>query len=362
LAFSRGSRHLFVLVSCIALGDMAACRQITSRCTGADKWDNKVDADTDSEVDVASEETTPTTLSEADDNSSDDNTESDVQDVPEEHEPVHQQLGPGLYHDDIDEVTPPQHHTSQASALGGAQVATAPAEHEDERGPDADGRCEASSSSKSADPEGVKFTKEQTLFVFDWDDTILPSTWVQREGLRLDDGAVVNAAQRERLAELAPIVAETLRLAKLHGTVVLVTNAERGWIELSCRKFLPTIAPLLENVRLVSARTTYEGPRAPSPLDWKVHAFDTEIARMYGRAGLLDASKVKHIFSLGDGAHEREALLRTTNALPNCRSKSLKFAERPDISQIIKQHSLIAGCFDTLLHHDANLDLCIRCS
>ena len=57
------------------------------------------------------------------------------------------------------------------------------------------------------------------------------------------------------------------------GTVVLVTNAEIGWIKLSCQKFLPTLAPLLENVKLVSARTTFEGTQCRSPLDWELRAF-----------------------------------------------------------------------------------------
>jgi len=345
---------------------MAACDQMTSchALADTDKFAHKIDHDTDSET--TGEEMTPsTTVSEAD--SSDIATESDMLELPEEQEPAAPQLGPGLYHDDVGELTPPQQNggdelaPAAGSALGGGVGGGDGCCEEDDEEVETDGRCESSSSNKSADPEGVSFTKEETLFVFDWDDTILPSSWIQSQGLRLDAGSVVNALQRERLAELAPLVAETLCLAKQHGTVVLVTNAERGWIELSCQKFLPTIAPLLENLRLVSARTTYEGPRAPSPLDWKVRAFETELARNYGHDQLLDASRRKNIFSLGDGAHEREALLRTTAEFPNCLSKSLKFCERPDISQIIKQHSLIAGCFEKILHNDANLDMCIRC-
>lgn len=38
-------------------------------------------------------------------------------------------------------------------------------------------------------------------------------------------------------------------MAKQLGTVVLITNAERGWIELSCQKFLPTLFPALESVK-----------------------------------------------------------------------------------------------------------------
>merc|ERR1719276_474293 len=100
--------------------------------------------------------------------------------------------------------------------------------------------------------------------IFDWDDTILPSAWVQSQGLRLDEDSKVNDNQRMQLTEVANAVMETLRIAKTMGTVVLVTNAERGWIELSCQKFLPALLPLLENVKAVSARTKYESSRVPS--------------------------------------------------------------------------------------------------
>ncbi|CAJ1449625.1 unnamed protein product, partial [Effrenium voratum] len=90
---------------------------------------------------------------------------------------------------------------------------------------------------------------EETLFIFDWDDTVLPSSWVQGQGLRLDESSEVLAWHREQLSQVAAAAAETLRLAKQLGTVVLITNAERGWIELSCQKFLPTLFPVLESVK-----------------------------------------------------------------------------------------------------------------
>lgn len=211
-------------------------------------------------------------------------------------------------------------------------------------------------------PTGSHFTFEETFLIFDWDDTVLPSSWVQSQGLRLDESSQVSPAQRDQLTEVANAAAETLQAAKRYGTVVLVTNAERGWIELSCLKFMPTLYPILEQVKILSARTTYDCPRHSSPLDWKLLAFDAEIRRMYGESGLYDSLRRKNVLSLGDSVHEREALMRATHSLPNCRSKSLKFVERPDISQICKQHALVANCFDRIIHHDGNLDLCIRCT
>lgn len=220
--------------------------------------------------------------------------------------------------------------------------------------------CQTASGDAYTDDQD-NFSREETLFIFDWDDTVLPSTWVQREGLRLDSASKVSEAQRGRLAEAATTGAATLLAAKRHGTVVLVTNAERGWIELSCQKFLPTLYPMLENVRLVSARTTYEGPSCASPRDWKLHAFAAEIARHYSPGVLRSGLKRKNVFSLGDSVHEREALMTATATLPNCRTKSLKFVERPDISQVCKQHELISANFERMVHHDGHLDLCIRC-
>jgi len=209
----------------------------------------------------------------------------------------------------------------------------------------------------------ARFTADETLFIFDWDDTVLPSSWIQRQGLRLDEGSSVNAWQREHLSEVANLAAETLRMAKQHGTVILVTNAERGWIELTCMKFLPTLYPSLENVKIVSARTTYESSRNLSPLAWKLQAFENEISRVYGFGTDLAPcvpSRRKNVLSLGDSVHEREALHAATTSLPNCCAKSLKFCDHPDIAQICKQHSLVASCFDQIVHHDGNLDLCVN--
>lgn len=217
-------------------------------------------------------------------------------------------------------------------------------------------------SEAAAPVSDLRFGAEETVLIFDWDDTVLPSTWVQCQGLRLDEGSELSKWQRGQLTEVANAAAETLRMAKQLGTVVLVTNAERGWIELSCQKFMPTLYPSLENVKVLSARTTYESPELASPLDWKLRAFESEIQRIYGPETLPSPERRKNVLSLGDSVHEREALLRATAPLPNCRSKSLKFVERPDIVQICKQHSLVTSCFDRIVQHDGNLDLCIRCA
>eukprot|EP00429_Kryptoperidinium_foliaceum_P066275 CAMPEP_0176067706 /NCGR_PEP_ID=MMETSP0120_2-20121206/33798_1 /TAXON_ID=160619 /ORGANISM="Kryptoperidinium foliaceum, Strain CCMP 1326" /LENGTH=324 /DNA_ID=CAMNT_0017401329 /DNA_START=50 /DNA_END=1024 /DNA_ORIENTATION=+ len=305
--------------------------------------EKRVEVEDDDRTD-AGDETTPTTI--VSEPSPDDQWESEVLDleggVDEEHRG---QLGPGLFHGQdpdgcrADEEVP-------------LPIETIPEESVTVRA-DATGEPEAGN--------GAGFTEDETLFIFDWDDTILPSSWLQRQGLRLDAACGVSESQRELLASVAAAAMETLILAKHSGTVVLVTNAERGWIELSCRKFVPALLPIIENIRIVSARTSYERSAGSSPHRWKALAFKAEISRACGADALVDPTRRKNILSLGDGMHEREALLRATAELPNCCSKSLKFVDRPDIGQLLAQHALVTQAFDNIVQLDGDLDLSINC-
>jgi len=237
-----------------------------------------------------------------------------------------------------------------------------PAAVADDRGPPTATTTDRSDSEEndtdSDSDNGHRFSVEETILIFDWDDTMFPSSWVQEQGLRLDGESQLAEWQREELGELAHLASQTLGLAKQLGTVVLVTNAERGWIELSCQKFMPALYPSLENVKLLSARTEYETPAISSPFEWKLRAFESEIGRIFFSD--IEGHRRKNVVSLGDSSHEREALIHATAHLPNCRTKSLKFVERPAVEQLRKQHTLVTRCFRRVVNHDGNLDLFIR--
>jgi len=269
------------------------------------------------------------------------------------------QLGPGLFLDDdpADALSECEGQPSHPSSAPQNTLTEIDAARDIDAADDVE---EAAGDGFFPGPE-TQFDFDETMFIFDWDDTILPSSWIQRQGLRLDAASQLSDWQREQLCEASTYALETLRLAKQHGVVILVTNAERGWIELSCQKFVPQLLPIIEGVKVVSARTTYEGPCCPTPLEWKIRAFEEEIAHAIGIENVLSPSRRKNILSLGDSLHEREALHRAIGAMPGAWPKSLKYIERPDVSQICKQHALVTRWFDMIVHHDGDLDLCINC-
>lgn len=218
-----------------------------------------------------------------------------------------------------------------------------------------DGLSEHDSESDSDDVD-IGVSPQQTLIIFDWDDTLLCSHWLRAQGLELDNGCVVSAAQQALLDSLATSAANALRQASRLGEVVLVTNAEHGWVEMSCSKFMPALAPLLKPFRVISARSTYELQGWDSPYDWKRLAFAAEIANFCKRPG----PSQHNILSIGDSAHEREALIQATDQLQGCYVKAVKFALKPDVEQLQQEQELVASCLLDLVHHGGNLDLCLQ--
>lgn len=199
------------------------------------------------------------------------------------------------------------------------------------------------------------FNFDDTTIIFDWDDTLLSSSWLAQNGLRLDEPAVVPPEAAAQLDVLAESVVALLARAQQFGRVVVITNAEAGWVELSCRKFMPRVLPSLDRLRVLSARSTFEALHPNSPSDWKVQAFHQELCAAY--AGRGPGAK-RNVVSFGDSVHERAAIHKVTAGLgPACRTKSIKFVERPTVEQLKRQVDLVANCFHEIATHNGSLDL-----
>jgi len=198
------------------------------------------------------------------------------------------------------------------------------------------------------------FSKEETLMVFDWDDTILPTFWLAAQGLNLQPSAVVSDEQETDLAVLAQWASETLKVAKILGNVIIVTNAEDGWIPLTCQKFMPALVDTLENVKILSARSTYEPLGILLPAEWKIHAFEKEVDMFC--QGLCPGRRA-NIVSIGDSLHEREALFRATSIRPECCSKSVKFIVRPTLEQLTREHEEFCLDLRQIVSQDGHVDL-----
>jgi len=212
-----------------------------------------------------------------------------------------------------------------------------------------------------------------TVIMFDWDDTLLASSFLSARGYRVDcvesPAVLSDPSDAAQLRAQEQCVVALLTLALSYGTVNIVTNAETGWVELSAQKFMPAVLPLLSRVNVLSARSTFEPAYPEAPLKWKYYAFHERLRSVFGDgcmdaraaeadiAGLPAGDMKRNIVSFGDSHVEREAIRAVTRGVPGWRCKSVKFAERPTVEQLRRQLELVSNCFHYIATHPADLDL-----
>lgn len=195
-----------------------------------------------------------------------------------------------------------------------------------------------------------------TVIIFDWDDTLLSSTFLAARGYRIDNSMQRDAEIEAQLRLLERSVCSVLQTALRYGRVQIITNAENGWVHLSAQAFIPAVLPMLDMVTVISARSTYE-PHYALPLQWKSAAFRDRLNECYG-----DAKCAKNVLSFGDSQVEREAVRTVTRDMSNTTTKSIKFAERPTMEQLRRQVELVTNCFHYLYAHQGDLDLMLTIS
>jgi hypothetical protein len=184
---------------------------------------------------------------------------------------------------------------------------------------------------------------ESQLIFLDWDDTVLPTSFLAGHQIGLD--SVLPEALAESFEEYAKVVRVTLQVLKLYGRVMIVTNAETGWVELTCAKFLPGLLPEVAELPRVSARSEYEPRGFLGPAAWKTEAFAVQMQRHFGDAE-------PNVLSVGDANHERIAVQRAAKRF-DVEAKSIKFIEKPDLEMLSREHTLLQEHFSHLQSVDS---------
>lgn len=195
------------------------------------------------------------------------------------------------------------------------------------------------------------------------DDTLMASSAIAKLGLcpkYVNEKPEIPADVLAELTALEDVVVELLAKALTFGRVVIVTAAETGWVELSASLFLPRVVPFLNTqIKVVSARSTYEYLYPDCPRRWKIEAFNHEVFPVWEVYDHDDACVLpRHVISLGDGPTEREALINVKmQAMDACHGKSMKFITYPKINELRLEVELILANLEHLCEHEGDLDL-----
>jgi len=249
------------------------------------------------------------------------------------------------------------------------------------------------SSEFSSQHAGSSLHPEDTLIIFDWDDTLCPTTFIRkdlqlnwsdeppcfanmtvpvRKGGHLDKSDSLPMLD-EVLRRHVEATAALLRFAARLGRVAIVTLAKQGWVEMSSKSFLPGLWPVLEElqIEIFYARNSFHR--------WKVRSAlldELDVFRLMKEAAMrrcirrFDSHRPerswRNVISIGDSWTEHDALaevvmcqldIEDVDSDKPCHCKTVKLDEEPHIFRLTVELEVMLGFMEAIFRHEGDLDL-----
>jgi len=198
-------------------------------------------------------------------------------------------------------------------------------------------------------PQAHRAPKHQTVIIFDWDDTLLCTTWLRENDHQLDE----DSKEESILRQIAQHAKTSLEMAIKTGHTYIITNAGSGWVEYSAAKWAPELLPTLRKVRVISARDKFEAAFPHDVKQWKIHAF-LEVQRQ------LDATPITNLIALGDADYEIEAARIMGDEFEEGLVKTVKFRQLPHPEEHLKQLELVAKNLERIMGSVRNLKVVLE--
>ena len=185
---------------------------------------------------------------------------------------------------------------------------------------------------------------DKTLIIFDWDDTLFPTTWVTQNNIDVNKEDDQNK-YIIYFSNLDLILYKILNRCLYYGNVVIVTLASTKWV-ISSSNLLPNTQTLIrKNIKILSASEIYRNQYPEDSSIWKKLVFKN----------LVERNKVNNIISVGDSEYEFNALLDLFN---NTRIlKSVRFIRSPNFNNIVSQSDVLLMNIDKIIKNKNNIDL-----
>ena len=199
---------------------------------------------------------------------------------------------------------------------------------------------------------GMKPKCHNSLIIFDWDDTLLPTSFLTPNGSFTED-IHLSQSDTDKINEIEKNVNIILKESIEKGNVYIITNAGVNWVQFSASIFYPSVSDLLKKIKIISARGEYEKAYPGNLRQWKIQAFLNLLNN-------FDNKLVTNIICIGDSLFEMEAGRILASKFKEAFVKTIKFREAPKLDELLKQLKLVAQQFGQIYSTIKNLNIRIE--
>mmetsp|Transcript_78351 Transcript_78351/g.227338 ORF Transcript_78351/g.227338 Transcript_78351/m.227338 type:complete len:358 (-) Transcript_78351:88-1161(-) len=213
--------------------------------------------------------------------------------------------------------------------------------------------------------------RDETLIIFDWDDTLCPTTHGH-------DNPSCGDTDKADLQAHEEVVGRLLTVASEVGHIRIVSMAGSGWIERTMDTMLPGLKPLMdkmdipitlarENIKKRDKLEAFAEGREPST--YLKRRTMMKVVRKFYRTSVGTNAKErswKNVLSIGDSNAEKLALQDIVlsriqrdrkGRWKECRCKTVKLKSEPTLLELTAQLRKVSESLPALVTHDGDLDL-----
>ena len=196
----------------------------------------------------------------------------------------------------------------------------------------------------------MKINKDNTLIIYDWDDTLFPTSWIVNNDIDLTDPNTrsENVYVFKRLDDC---VFNLLKKSLELGEVIIITNAMPEWVYLSCSVLVDT-QDIINNIKIISSRKNYQNKT--DMINWKLNTFLDEFN------DIIKKKSIKNIISIGDANYEYYALINLYKQQKNYYDrllKSVQFVKSPSNELLMNEIKLLSENIKDICNNCEHLDL-----
>ena len=178
------------------------------------------------------------------------------------------------------------------------------------------------SNSKQLPKKTSENHKKETIFILDWDDTLMCTSFISSKTKSLSD------EEKNIIINLGKIVSIFLKECLKYGNIIIMTNSSEKWLKKTSENYLKIEKDIIGNITIISTRDRYY-KKGINPTKWKEMAVG-EILLKYG-------DKIENLICGSDSESDIEVFKNISKLNEDINISTIKFKTKPSPSIMIKE-------------------------
>lgn len=184
-----------------------------------------------------------------------------------------------------------------------------------------------------------KAIKKETLFILDWDDTLMCTSFISLKNQPLSKEA------QNQILNLGNLVSLFLSQCLKYGKVIILTNSSENWVKTTSVENLGITALADKRIKIISTRDNYLKKGIDKKL-WKEMAMD-EILNKYG-------NKIENLLCASDSEKDINLFKKYMPNNKGINIATIKFKRKPNLLILIKEIKYLINYISSIIGTNKN--------